>query len=51
MVYDKLRLKVAGYGCILLVNIQAAAKFDTAVDFLLSFCIIIGCYFTFHEIR
>ena len=30
MVYDKLRLKVADYGCILLVNMPTAARFDTA---------------------
>ena len=29
MAYDKLRLKVADYGCILLVNMPTAAKFDT----------------------
>ena len=29
MAYDKLRLKVADYGCILLVNMPTAARFDT----------------------
>ena len=29
MAYDKLRLKVSDYGCILLVNMPTAAKFDT----------------------
>ena len=30
MAYDKLRLKVADYGCILLVNMPTAARFDTS---------------------
>ena len=29
MAYDKLRLKVADYGCILFVNMPTAARFDT----------------------
>ena len=35
MAYDKLRLKVADYGCILLVNMPTAARFDTISEVIL----------------